>query len=74
MAEASRVGCEDRCDSGLLRKSLVRPVASSTARVDKQSQKGINGMTHPELRLRARSRRKAASAFVLAQDAGSLGS
>lgn len=67
MAGTSRVRCNGRCDSGSVHTLLDRLAVSSIACVDKQAQMGINVVTHPELRLRARSRRKAASAYVLAE-------
>ena len=42
--------------------------------VGRQAEEGINSVTDPGLRLRARSRRKAASAFPLARRVGSSGS
>jgi len=50
------------------------PGTSPGRRVDRQAQEGVNGVTDPELRLRARSRRKAASASPPARRVGSSGS
>ena len=51
-----------------------RPGTSPGPCVDRQAQEGVNGVTDPEPRLRARSRRKAASAFPPASRMGSSGS